>query len=174
MDPKANRKFISSLNTGGADDVDGQAVLINGATKVLGVGTVTDAHPSELLSISVSLPGLVKSLGGGEAERSYRGLSVGHAKEEIMVKLIAVLAMVSTIAKLNNGNTRRRGRGGTRRAGRATRTRRTRRRRRRGISGTVRSKTRRTSSGRRGRRVSSRRTCRRVTRENRRFGKRQS
>lgn len=173
MDPKANRKFISSLNTGGADDVDGQAVLINGATKVLGVGTVTDAHPSELLSISVSLPGLVKSLGGGEAERSYRGLSVGHAKEEIMVKLIAVLAMVSTIAKLNSGNTRMRGSRGTRRAGRATRTRRT-RRRRRGISGTVRSKTRRTSSGRRGRRVSSRRTCRRVTRENRRFGKRQS
>ena len=167
VDPKANRKLISSFNTGGTDDVNGQAVLVNGIAKGLGIGTVTDAHPSEFLSISVSLPGLVKSLGGGEAERSYRGLSVGHAKEEIVVKLITVLAMVGTVAKLNRGNTRRGRRRGTRRT-----------RRRRGrisrTSGTVRSKARRTSGRRRGRRVSSSRTCRRVTRENRRFRKCQS
>ena len=40
VDPKANRKLISSLNAGGADDVDGQAVLVDRATKVLGIGTV--------------------------------------------------------------------------------------------------------------------------------------
>jgi hypothetical protein len=98
VDPKTDGKLVSSLDTRGTDDVDGQAVLVDRVTKVLGIGTVTDAHPSEFLSISVSLPGLVKSLGGGEAERSYRGLGIGHAKEEIVVKLIAVLAMVGTIA----------------------------------------------------------------------------
>jgi hypothetical protein len=63
----------------------------------LGIRTVTDAHPSELLSVSVTSPGFIENLGGREAKRAYRGLGIRHTKEEIVVELIAVLAMVGSI-----------------------------------------------------------------------------
>lgn len=63
MNPKTNRELISGLDTRRSYDVNGQAVLVNRVTEALGIGAVTNAHPSELGGRSRPLPCLIKRLG---------------------------------------------------------------------------------------------------------------
>jgi hypothetical protein len=109
VDPNSDGEIIAGLDAAGTDDVEGQAVLVDGAAEVGGVGAIADAHPAVLGGIPGRVELLGVRLGGGEAEVADGGLRVGDAEEVVLAVDGAVGADVGSHGQLGLGDDARAG-----------------------------------------------------------------
>jgi hypothetical protein len=103
MHPDTNGEIIFRLHTCRTDDVESQAVLINGIAQVRSIRAVSDTHPAILGGASTPVERLRQRLRCREAQGTNRRLCVRNTEKEVLVVLLIVQAYIRSLVKFGGG-----------------------------------------------------------------------